>query len=292
MGTDLYGTARRLRELVEPISSGVYFAPEAQERYKALGLNYFEGYFCSRSACLGQLPWRAVTGIFAAFNPAVVEPAVTGGWAKTEPEPLLQARLDGARAQLERLLDSPKEDMLRAAEILLDISDDVDVAGRPLYAGLRSLSVPGEDDPAARPQDAPQLAHGVLGVRRVIEGLRRHDPVERGVREGQEVGGHDIGHPERVLHVEADAARPGWQQIHVGLRTAVDVQHEASRGHQRGQHSLEVLQEDPEQVVVPLASPGIAPVPDVRVPIGRRLVAAHREGARVDARGVLHGARL
>jgi len=56
VGTDLHATARRLRNLVEPIAAGVYFAPEAQERYEEQGLNYFEGYFCSRGACLDKTP--------------------------------------------------------------------------------------------------------------------------------------------------------------------------------------------------------------------------------------------
>ena len=40
---DLHVPARRMRDLVEPIAAAVYFAPEAQSRYEALGLNYFEG---------------------------------------------------------------------------------------------------------------------------------------------------------------------------------------------------------------------------------------------------------
>ena len=41
---------------------------------------------------------------FAAFKPAAVEAAVTGGWAKTNAATLLDARLAGATAQLERLI--------------------------------------------------------------------------------------------------------------------------------------------------------------------------------------------
>src|SRR5438128_8811539 len=58
MGPDLHTAARRLRNVVEPIAAGVYFAPEARDRYRGLGLDFFEGYFCSRGACLGKAPWR------------------------------------------------------------------------------------------------------------------------------------------------------------------------------------------------------------------------------------------
>jgi hypothetical protein len=147
---DFHDTARRLRDLVEPIAAAVYFAPEAQSRYKGLGLNYFEGYFCSRSACLGASPWRVVAAAFAAFKPAVVERAVTGGWAKTTPEPLLAARLDGARDQIERMAGDQAGTFVAAADRLLALTDGLDPSGRALYAGLAGLPVPGPDDPAGR----------------------------------------------------------------------------------------------------------------------------------------------
>lgn len=141
---DLHVTARRLRDLVEPIAAGVYFAPEARDRYAALGLDYLEGYFCSRGASLGPAPWSVVAAAFAAFKPAVVEPAVTGGWAKTTPEPLLAARLAGATQQLERIIGgiaAPAE-VTRATEILGSLTDGVDPSGRALYAGLSALPRP------------------------------------------------------------------------------------------------------------------------------------------------------
>ena len=94
--SDFHRTARTLRNLTEPIAAGVYFAPEAHEGYTALGLNYFEGYFSSRGACLGAPPWSVVAATFAAFNPSVVEQAITGAWTKTTPAAVLEARERGA----------------------------------------------------------------------------------------------------------------------------------------------------------------------------------------------------
>jgi hypothetical protein len=148
MGMDLHGTARRLRNLVEPIAAGVYFAPEAQQRYEEQGLNYFEGYFCSRGACLGKAPWSVICAAFGAFKPAVVEQAVTGGWSKTDPEPLLDARLAGATEQLTRLLGEPGPEVKEATEILVSLTDGVDPSGRMLYSGLSVLPVP--DTPMGR----------------------------------------------------------------------------------------------------------------------------------------------
>jgi hypothetical protein len=143
MATDLHTTARRLRDLVEPIAAGVYFAPEAIEGYKAEGLDYFEGYFCSRGACLGKAPWSVICAAFGAFKPAAVQAAVTAGWAKTDPEPLLAARLAGAEAQLQRLLGEPTERVEHATELLFELTDGVDPSGRMLYSGLSVLPRPG-----------------------------------------------------------------------------------------------------------------------------------------------------
>ncbi|HLM65774.1 MAG TPA: hypothetical protein VK306_15875 [Acidimicrobiales bacterium] len=151
MANDLHTTARRLGRLVEPLAAAIYFSPEAQERYDAFGLNYVEGYFCSRSASLGKAPWRLVTAVFGAFKPEVVERAVEGGWAKTDPDAMLDARLAGARDQARRLIgEQPVADLLRAAELLLDATDGVDPSGRALFSGLLGLEVPGEDDPYGR----------------------------------------------------------------------------------------------------------------------------------------------
>jgi hypothetical protein len=178
MASDLHGTARRLRALVEPLSAAVYFAPEAQRRYEAFGLKYVEGYFCSRSACLGEAPWRVVAGVFAAFKPSIVERAVTSGWAKTDPEPLLEARLDGARDQIVRMVGEPGDDFVRAADMLLELTGGVDGSGRPLYSGLAGLPVPGPDDPAGRLWRAADLAREYRGDGHVAAWIAHLDSAE------------------------------------------------------------------------------------------------------------------
>ena len=142
MTNDLHATARRLRDVLEPIAAGVYFAPEAQEGYQALGLNYFEGYFCSRGGCLGKAPWTVICAAFAAFNPVVVERAVNGGWEKTDPEPVLAARRWGAEAQLQRLLGDPATETGRATAILRSMTEGVDPSGRTLFSGLAAQPWP------------------------------------------------------------------------------------------------------------------------------------------------------
>jgi hypothetical protein len=173
---DLHSTARRLRNLVEPIAAGVYFAPEAQRRYESFGLNYFEGYFCSRGACLGKAPWSVIAAAFAAFKPAVVERAVTGGWSKTDPEPLLEARLAGATDQLTRLIGEPNGGVARATDILFSLTDGVDPSGRMLYSGLAVLPVP--DTPMGRLWRAADLVREHRGDGHIAAWISRTDSCE------------------------------------------------------------------------------------------------------------------
>ena len=133
--------SRRLRDLCEPIAGSVYFVPEAQDNYRALGLeNFAESYFISRGACLGNPSGEVICAAFGVFNPDVVLPAVATGWAKTDPATILDARQNGATSGLERILGDA--DVSRAVEILRPVMESVDYAGRALFAGLRSLPFP------------------------------------------------------------------------------------------------------------------------------------------------------
>ena len=176
MGSDLHETARHLRNLVEPIAAGVYFAPEAQQRYEERGLNYFEGYFCSRGACLGKAPWSVICAAFGAFKPAVVEQAVTGGWSKTDAEPMLAARLAGATDQLTRLLGEPGPEVKEATEILFSLTDGVDRSGRMLFSGLSVLPVP--DTPMGRLWHAADLVREHRGDGHIAAWISRTDSCE------------------------------------------------------------------------------------------------------------------
>jgi hypothetical protein len=173
-----HDTARRMRDLVEPLAAAVYFAPEAQQRYEALGLNYVEGYFGNRSACLGTVPWRVVSGAFGAFKPAVVERAMAGVRDKTEPQALLDARLAGAREQIVRMAGEPTDDYLVAADLLLEASDGLDGSGRALYSALAGLPVPGHDDPAGRLWRAADLVREHRGDGHIAAWLPHFDSTE------------------------------------------------------------------------------------------------------------------
>src|ERR671932_782921 len=96
--------SRRLRDLVEPLAANVYFAPEAQEAYKELGLSYIPAYFRSRSACMGDVAGEVVVATFGVFNPAIVLSAMADARPKASVTDVLAARLRGATAGLGRIL--------------------------------------------------------------------------------------------------------------------------------------------------------------------------------------------
>lgn len=136
--------SRRLRDLVEPIAANVYFAEEAQKEYADLGLNYPQGYFASRGACMGQVPGEVIASAFGVFYPPMVVGFVDEAWSMTDAPTLLGARRRGATAALERILGNEPEGAERATELLRRMADACTNAGRPLYSGLSSLAWPGD----------------------------------------------------------------------------------------------------------------------------------------------------
>jgi hypothetical protein len=146
--------ARRLGSVLEPVTGQVYFSPECHANYVALGFDPSSAeaagvalpdgpaYFTSRGSLMGQVPGELVAAAFAVFNPAVVIPAVTLGWTRTDAATICTARTEGAVAQLRRLLGPEPEGVHRAQELLQRATEPLRPEGRPLYAGVRSQPVP------------------------------------------------------------------------------------------------------------------------------------------------------
>lgn len=147
--------ARRLASVLEPVTGQVYFARECHDNYVALGFGPsprdvngvpgpdFTAYFTSRGSVMGQVPGEVVAAAFAVFNPAIVIPAVTKGWSLTDAHTICQARDNGAIAALHRMVGDTPEGASTVRELLLRAVSPLRPEGRPLYAGLRSLPLPG-----------------------------------------------------------------------------------------------------------------------------------------------------
>lgn len=141
---------RRFRDALEPLAANVYFAPEALNRYEALGLSYGPGYFASRGACMGQVPGQVIASAFGVFYPPMVVSMVDEAWAACSAADVLAAREAGAVEALERLLGGGAGGgagggVARATELLRRMAAAGEVAAHPLFAGLVSLGWPGSE---------------------------------------------------------------------------------------------------------------------------------------------------
>ena len=156
MTTDVRERARRLRNAVEPVAAGVYFAPEAHAAYAALGFDgspitqggvarpELKSYFTSRGACMGHVPGEVVAAAFGCFNPKVVIPAVAAGWQITSRHAILQERARAATAMLQRVIGDRPEGLDRVTDLLRGAAAAAPWPGRPIYSGLRSLGFPAD----------------------------------------------------------------------------------------------------------------------------------------------------
>jgi hypothetical protein len=133
--------------VTEPLHAMVYFVPEAEERFAAIGIPGGAGYFCSRAGVLGTVGPGPVTAMFYNFNPKLVAAVLPAAWDKTTPAAALAARLDAAGAALTRglgkdVVEGPE--LAEAAELARRAAESAApfAAGRPLYAAYAELPWP------------------------------------------------------------------------------------------------------------------------------------------------------
>jgi hypothetical protein len=124
--------SRRLRSRADAILGAVWFMP--QDDLPALA---------ARAACMGRVPGRVASALFAPQHPDHVAAAVDEAWRDHDPDVLLEARLRGATAYLAHALGDEPAGVERAVAILLPAVEAASTAGHPVYAGLRSRAWPG-----------------------------------------------------------------------------------------------------------------------------------------------------
>lgn len=140
-------TARFLWQRLEAYHGLIYFVPESDQHYTALGLDAgMMGYFASRAAAMGQVPAEVVVATFYNFEPARVRALVPQAWQRTTAAALWDARLAAADAALVRVFGSRLQatDIAEAATLLRSIIEVCDVAGRPLFAGHLAQAWPSD----------------------------------------------------------------------------------------------------------------------------------------------------
>jgi hypothetical protein len=132
--------------VTEPVHAMIFFAPEAAERYAALGLDQTAGYFASRGAAFGPVGPGPVVATFYNFRPDLVASVLPAAWAKTTPEAVLAARLDAVDAALRRglgdALDGPAVAEAAALARRAALAATEHPYGRPLFAAHAQLPWP------------------------------------------------------------------------------------------------------------------------------------------------------
>jgi Helix-turn-helix family len=139
--------ARRMFQLVEPIGAIPYTADEPNEAMFALGFtNYWDTYFAGRAAPLGIAPAEVVDALFYNFAPGEVARHIPKVWRTTTPEGAIAARHLGCGKALRRILGDRVNapNFAPAAELLLKAANSASFEGRPMYAALRAVPVPGD----------------------------------------------------------------------------------------------------------------------------------------------------
>ncbi|MCK2212361.1 hypothetical protein MF672_000890 [Actinomadura sp. ATCC 31491] len=168
----------RMFELIEPIGT-VTFSEVANDAFLAVGMRtYWDGYFAGRAAPLGQAPAEVVHAVFYNFADGEVARHIPWVWGKITPQEAITVREQGSTAALRQMIGelagSPA--LGRVADLATRAAVSAPTEGRPLYAGLRALDVPGE--PVARlwhaatllrehrgdGHNAALLAHGIGGT--------------------------------------------------------------------------------------------------------------------------------
>jgi len=142
--------SRQCWKTLEPVHAMIYFVPEAQEEYAALGFdltaNRAAGYFPARAAALGAVPASVVQATFFNFSAVAVTFGMDRAWETASPEQLVQARLRAAERALRRmggtLVDGPE--VVEAVDLARTACKGCTPEGRPLHAGNAALPWPDE----------------------------------------------------------------------------------------------------------------------------------------------------
>ncbi|MCD2193156.1 MarR family transcriptional regulator [Actinomycetospora endophytica] len=139
-------------ELLEPICLVTYFADESNEELAALGhRTYWDGYFASRAAPLGRVPAEVVHAAFYSFAEGEAARHIPSAWETATPEASFAARERGSAASVRRILGEElagSPGVAGAADLVIEAARRAPTDGRMMFAGLRTMPVPG--DPVAR----------------------------------------------------------------------------------------------------------------------------------------------
>jgi hypothetical protein len=142
--------SRKCWRALEPVHAQIYFVPEAQEEYAALGFdlkaNGAAGYFPARAAAMGAVSAQVVQATFFNFSARSASFGMDKAWETASPAELVAARYRAADRALRRLCGDllVKPDVPEAVALARTACEGCSPEGRPLYAGNAGLAWPDE----------------------------------------------------------------------------------------------------------------------------------------------------
>jgi hypothetical protein len=139
--------AGRAFRATNSLHSLVYFVPEAEEEFTAIGLRPGSmPYFASRSAPMGPVSPGVTTATFYNFSPAMVARHIPRAWTLASPADVLAARLRVADRALRRLLGEAvtSAEVTELGALAREATTALAPEGRALYAGHADLPWPDE----------------------------------------------------------------------------------------------------------------------------------------------------
>lgn len=138
--------AGKLTRALDALHAIVYFAPEANDKFGELGLDFRAHYFASRSAPMGAVSANVVAATFYNFSPKLVASVIPAAWESAPPPTVTRVRYEVVETALPRVLGdelSGSAELGRAAAVLRRVAESIpDADGRPLYAGHAELPWP------------------------------------------------------------------------------------------------------------------------------------------------------
>jgi hypothetical protein len=140
--------ALRLRHVLEPLAMVQIWSAPAHEHLGKAGLDFLTGYVGGRACPLGDVSPGVVASTFAVFEPGLAAELWRQARATCSLEELLRVRElsggEGLRAALAGVDVAEIGRVTRTLREALDAGGPGQLAGRPLYAGLRDLPWPTE----------------------------------------------------------------------------------------------------------------------------------------------------
>ena len=135
-------SARKLRDVAEPIAAHAFWARKVYDRQSPLGLDFLTGYVMGRAAPLGDVPAGVVAATFGVFEPGLVASLYAQAREITDLETVRSVRREAVVESLGHILGDA--DVASTVAVLRRGLDAAGTVARPLFNALASEEWPDE----------------------------------------------------------------------------------------------------------------------------------------------------